>query len=71
MKIRAVQTPDGWQLRTPHGNPVGPRMLRQDPVAGRSWPPGVTTFPTQAQAEKAAFEWTVYLLDCAKTKARK
>ena len=28
MKIKAVQTADGWQLRTPHGNPVGPRMLR-------------------------------------------
>jgi hypothetical protein len=46
-------------------------MLRQDPVAGRSWPPAVTTFATQAQAEKAAFEWTVYLIDCAKQKARK
>ena len=86
MKIRAVQTSDGWQLRTPHGNPVGPRMLRLQGGFGndgvhavdsghkmnnRPLPPEQTTFPTQAQAEKAAFEWTVYLLDCAKMKGKR
>lgn len=70
MKISAVQTPAGWVLRTPYGNTVGPRMLKQDPVKGRSLPPEQTTFQTQSEAQRAALAWSVYLMDCAKTKGR-
>lgn len=71
MKISVVKTPYGWELRTPLGGPVGPRLLKQDPVKGRDWPPVQATFATQSDAQRAAFAWSVYLVDCAKQKARK
>jgi len=85
MKISAVQTPAGWVLRTPYGNTVGPRMLRLQAgfgdsgvfavdsghkVKNRPLPPEQTTFQTQSEAQRAALAWSVYLMDCVKTKGR-
>lgn len=71
MKISVVKTPYGWELRTPLGGPVGPRLLKQDPVKGRDWPPVQATFATQDEAARAAFAWHVYFVTSQMKKARK
>lgn len=68
MTIIQVQERDGmFHLRTDRDAPVGTRLWR-GVVKGATSPPEETVFQKRSEADRAAFQWNMYLIAVKKQK---